>query len=196
MCVLLRGPGLLALASPPPTPKPPCVLQQRPLRWWLPNCVLPLCPLYTALAPSPPLDSGSGVNGSLIRGNSPAHRGSIMHTLSNDTWCTEGEGGGEDAVPPSCLHRGWNAFRAGVRKHIVEKKWFDNGVLLFILANCVTLAMDNPLDPPGTPKADFLAATELVGGVDVVFAHAVTVRGGLCFGACQAPPSPSSSPSP
>jgi hypothetical protein len=44
----------------------------------------------------------------------------------------------------------------------VKKKWFDNGVLLFILANCVTLAMDNPLDPPGTPKADFLAATELV----------------------------------
>ena len=131
-------------------------------------CLPPLPPLapHTALAPSPPLDSGSGVNGSLIRGNSTAHRGSIMHTLSNDTWCTEG--GGEDAVPPSCLHRGWNAFRAGVRKHIVEKKWFDNGVLLFILANCVTLAMDNPLDPPGTPKADFLAATELVGGVDVV----------------------------
>ena len=89
----------------------------------------------------------------------------------SDTWWTDGGGGGGGGggqrsvgagEAGSCLSRSWNAFRAGVDRHIVKKKWFDNGVLLFILANCVTLAMDNPLDPPGTPKADFLAATELV----------------------------------
>jgi hypothetical protein len=89
---------------------------------------------------------------------------SIMHTMSQDTWWAGSREGQSTPVPVGPWPtRAWNRFRAFVRNHIATKPWFDNIILGLILANCVTLAMDNPLDPPGTPKAEFLGITELVG---------------------------------
>ena len=57
---------------------------------------------------------------------------------------------------------GWSALRELLALHVVPAPWFDRTILVFILANCVTLAVDNPLDPSGTTKADVLAVTEKV----------------------------------
>ena len=39
----------------------------------------------------------------------------------------------------------------------VENPVFDPLILVTIMCNCITMAWDSPLDPPGTAKADFLA---------------------------------------
>ena len=38
--------------------------------------------------------------------------------------------------------------------------YFEPFVLLTIIANCVTMAWESPLDPPGTPKAHFIDVCE------------------------------------
>ena len=43
---------------------------------------------------------------------------------------------------------------------LVESRWFDPCILLSILANCVTMAWQSPLDPCCTDKARFLAWCE------------------------------------
>ena len=43
---------------------------------------------------------------------------------------------------------------------MVEKPIFDGLILLTILCNCVTMAWESPLDPPGTAKASFIDACE------------------------------------
>ena len=49
-----------------------------------------------------------------------------------------------------------------VRDKIVKHWAFDASVLVLIIFNCITLAMDNPLDPSGTTKAKFLDVTDKV----------------------------------
>ena len=45
---------------------------------------------------------------------------------------------------------------------LVESPLFDPVILITILANCVTMAWQSPLDPPGTWKAEFLDVCEWV----------------------------------
>ena len=45
---------------------------------------------------------------------------------------------------------------------VAESKAFDPIVLLTILANCMTMAWESPLDPPGTSKAAFIDTCEWV----------------------------------
>ncbi|KOO31481.1 voltage-gated sodium channel [Chrysochromulina tobinii] len=45
---------------------------------------------------------------------------------------------------------------------LVEWAPFDAFILVTILANCVTMAWNSPLDPPGTPKAHFIDVCEWV----------------------------------
>ncbi len=56
----------------------------------------------------------------------------------------------------------WQAFRRFVRERIVQHKLFDNIVLVFILANCVFLALDSPLDDPESAKQKALATADNV----------------------------------
>lgn len=42
---------------------------------------------------------------------------------------------------------------------IVDQKWFDNVVLLFIAMNCITLAMERPNIPPDSTERFFLSST-------------------------------------
>ena len=41
---------------------------------------------------------------------------------------------------------------------VVDQKWFDNGVLLFIGLNCITLAMERPNIPPSSTERQFLCS--------------------------------------
>jgi len=45
---------------------------------------------------------------------------------------------------------------------LVEWAPFDAFILVTILANCATMAWNSPLDPPGTPKAQFIDVCEWV----------------------------------
>ena len=45
--------------------------------------------------------------------------------------------------------------------HVVEHRWFEPFIALVITFNCVELAWESPLDPPGTWKAGFIHASEL-----------------------------------
>jgi hypothetical protein len=40
--------------------------------------------------------------------------------------------------------------------HLVESSIFEPFIALTITANIVTMAANSPLDPPGTPKAEFI----------------------------------------
>lgn len=42
---------------------------------------------------------------------------------------------------------------------LIQKKWFDYTVLMFIGINCITLAMERPSIPPGSPERVFLTFT-------------------------------------
>ena len=46
--------------------------------------------------------------------------------------------------------------------HFVEARLFDPVILLTILANCMTMAWESPLDPPGTLKAHFIDGCEWI----------------------------------
>ena len=43
---------------------------------------------------------------------------------------------------------------------LCESVWFDPFILTIILINCVTMAWDSPLDPPGTGKATLIGVME------------------------------------
>lgn len=43
---------------------------------------------------------------------------------------------------------------------LVESPWFDNVILVTILANCVLMAWESPLDPPGTWKEAMVMTIE------------------------------------
>ena len=45
--------------------------------------------------------------------------------------------------------------------HLVENRLFEPFIALVITFNCLELAWESPLDPPGTWKADFIAGSEL-----------------------------------
>ena len=45
---------------------------------------------------------------------------------------------------------------------IIESSWFDPLILCTILTNCVTMAWQSPLDPPGTDKAALIDIMEWV----------------------------------
>ena len=61
-------------------------------------------------------------------------------------------------VPPNA----WLAFRRFMLERVVRNKWFDTVIMCFILANCVTLALDNPLDDPASTMVRVLAVVDLV----------------------------------
>ena len=45
---------------------------------------------------------------------------------------------------------------------MVESRWFDPLILMVIMANCITMAWESPLDPPDTPKAQLISTCEQV----------------------------------
>ncbi|XP_021929198.1 voltage-dependent T-type calcium channel subunit alpha-1H-like isoform X2 [Zootermopsis nevadensis] len=75
-----------------------------------------------------------------------------------------------------------NRFRIMCRK-LVDKKWFDNMILLFIALNCITLAMERPNIPPDSTERMFLATANYV--FTVVFAMEMFVKvitAGMVYG--------------
>jgi voltage-dependent calcium channel T type alpha-1G len=59
-------------------------------------------------------------------------------------------------------------------KKLVEKKWFDNVILLFIALNCITLAMERPNIPPDSTERMFLSTANYI--FTVVFAIEMFVK--------------------
>ena len=59
-------------------------------------------------------------------------------------------------------------------KKLVEQKWFDNLVLMFIALNCITLAMERPNIPPDSTERIFLSTANYV--FTVVFAVEMFVK--------------------
>jgi len=59
-------------------------------------------------------------------------------------------------------------------KKLVEKKWFDNAILLFIALNCITLAMERPNIPPDSTERMFLSTANYI--FTVVFAVEMFVK--------------------
>ncbi|XP_069691068.1 voltage-dependent T-type calcium channel subunit alpha-1G isoform X2 [Periplaneta americana] len=75
-----------------------------------------------------------------------------------------------------------NRFRIMCKK-LVEKKWFDNAILLFIALNCITLAMERPNIPPDSTERVFLSTANYV--FTVVFAIEMFVKvitAGMVYG--------------
>ena len=56
----------------------------------------------------------------------------------------------------------WNRFREFMLERVVRTRWFDNIVLTFILLNCISLALDNPLDDPNSQKQRLLKTFDMV----------------------------------
>lgn len=56
----------------------------------------------------------------------------------------------------------WKRFRLGMLRQAVLKPWFNTAVLVVIIANCVTLALNNPLDDENSSKAKVLARVDVV----------------------------------
>ncbi|KAF7265662.1 hypothetical protein GWI33_020746 [Rhynchophorus ferrugineus] len=66
---------------------------------------------------------------------------------------------------------------------LVEQKYFDNVVLLFIAMNCITLAMERPNIPPDSPEKLFLQSCNYI--FSIVFAFEMFVKvvaTGMCYG--------------
>ncbi|ENN71071.1 hypothetical protein YQE_12005, partial [Dendroctonus ponderosae] len=66
---------------------------------------------------------------------------------------------------------------------LVEQKYFDNIVLLFIALNCITLAMERPNIPPDSPEKLFLQSCNYI--FSIVFAFEMFVKvvaAGMCYG--------------
>ncbi|XP_017770530.1 PREDICTED: voltage-dependent T-type calcium channel subunit alpha-1H isoform X4 [Nicrophorus vespilloides] len=66
---------------------------------------------------------------------------------------------------------------------LVDQKWFDNVVLLFIACNCITLAMERPNIPPDSKERHFLSVSNDV--FTVVFTVEMFVKvvaWGMCYG--------------
>jgi len=59
-------------------------------------------------------------------------------------------------------------------KKLVDKKWFDNVILLFIALNCITLAMERPNIPPDSTERMFLSTANYI--FTVVFAVEMFVK--------------------
>jgi voltage-dependent calcium channel T type alpha-1G len=59
-------------------------------------------------------------------------------------------------------------------KKLVERKWFDNAILLFIALNCITLAMERPNIPPSSTERIFLSTANYI--FTVVFAVEMFVK--------------------
>jgi voltage-dependent calcium channel T type alpha-1G len=59
-------------------------------------------------------------------------------------------------------------------KKLVERKWFDNAILLFIALNCITLAMERPNIPPDSTERLFLSTANYI--FTVVFAVEMFVK--------------------
>ena len=62
----------------------------------------------------------------------------------------------------------------GLCKKLVDKKWFDNVILLFIALNCITLAMERPNIPPDSTERMFLSTANYI--FTVVFAVEMFVK--------------------
>ncbi|XP_033608822.1 voltage-dependent T-type calcium channel subunit alpha-1H isoform X2 [Cryptotermes secundus] len=75
-----------------------------------------------------------------------------------------------------------NRFRLMCKK-LVERKWFDNVILLFIALNCITLAMERPNIPPDSTERIFLSTANYI--FTVVFAVEMFVKvitAGMVYG--------------
>jgi voltage-dependent calcium channel T type alpha-1G len=59
-------------------------------------------------------------------------------------------------------------------QQLVERRWFDNAVLLFIALNCITLAMERPNIPPNSTERMFLSTANYI--FTVVFAVEMFVK--------------------
>jgi hypothetical protein len=56
----------------------------------------------------------------------------------------------------------WQRTRVFVKQRVVAHPAFDRITLVFILANCVFLALDNPLDSPQSRIQHVLAISDMV----------------------------------
>ncbi|CAH1136170.1 unnamed protein product [Ceutorhynchus assimilis] len=75
-----------------------------------------------------------------------------------------------------------NSFRHKCTQ-LVEQKYFDNVVLLFIALNCITLAMERPNIPPESHEKLFLQSCNYI--FSIVFAFEMFVKvvsSGMCYG--------------
>lgn len=61
---------------------------------------------------------------------------------------------------------------------LVEQKWFDNVVLLFIAMNCITLAMERPNIPPDSTERLFLSTSNYL--FTVVFTVEMFIKVSSC----------------
>ena len=67
-----------------------------------------------------------------------------------------------DAPPVRHISR-WTRFRLWLLTEVVLQQRFDYTVLVIIAANCVVLALDQPLDDPSSRKQVFIQASDKVG---------------------------------
>jgi len=70
-------------------------------------------------------------------------------------------------------------------KKLVDKRWFDNVILLFIALNCITLAMERPNIPPDSSERMFLATANYI--FTVVFAVEMFVKVQYHYNNCLVP---------
>ena len=68
-----------------------------------------------------------------------------------------------DTPVPVTKPSAWSTARRWLLTEVVLQKWFDYLVLVVIAANCVTLALDQPLDDPASPKQRVLQVADKVG---------------------------------
>jgi hypothetical protein len=56
----------------------------------------------------------------------------------------------------------WTTCRGRLRTRVLAPPWFDRLVLAVVVANCVVLALDNPLDDPGSSLQQFIQVADKV----------------------------------
>ena len=65
--------------------------------------------------------------------------------------------------PGLSLCERWGRLRVWLLVNVVLRKWFDAVILCVIFANCVLLALDRPLDDPGSNIQQVIQVADQVG---------------------------------
>ena len=85
----------------------------------------------------------------------------MASTLTPLPLCDDAPAGSKDGVPVKKLSR-WMQFRRRLLVDIVLERWFDYSILVVVAANCVMLALDQPLDNPNSDKQVFIQKADKV----------------------------------
>ena len=107
-------------------------------------------------APSTPAPAAPAGEGPVSRHGQPSQRnradaGALRPRRDR---CGGSHGWGQGAWWTTC--RGW------LRTRVLAPPWFDRLVLAVVVANCVVLALDNPLDDPGSSLQQFIQVADKV----------------------------------